>query len=258
MESQHTIWEMIWGSGPVVQGVLIFLICLSLWSWAIAVAKFLQFRRVRRQSEEFRELFWETRSIARVSDSARRLSASPLSAIFKAGYRELSRVVGEGNGSSVDVGGRATREGRDSSLEFVRKALRHAEIEESHRLEQGVPFLGTVASAAPFIGLFGTVWGIMNAFHGLSMVKNSTLQAVAPGISEALVATAVGLAAAIPASWAYNFCAVSIRRFKEGMSEFSDEFLVLAREIELPRHRADGYERGRGEDELRSDRALGA
>ena len=97
------------------------------------------------------------------------------------------------------------------------------------KLENGTTFLATTASAVPFIGLFGTVWGIMNAFHSLAFAKSTSIQAVAPGISEALVATAVGLAAAIPASIAYNYFAVSVRRYRESMNKFSDEFLSLAR-----------------------------
>jgi biopolymer transport protein TolQ len=114
-------------------------------------------------------------------------------------------------------------------LSSVSAALRRAEIAEAARLEKGITFLATVASAAPFIGLFGTVWGIMTAFHGLSQAKSSTIQAVAPGISEALVATAVGLAAAIPAAVAYNYFAVAIKQFRSGMNAFSSDFLLLAR-----------------------------
>ena len=114
-------------------------------------------------------------------------------------------------------------------LEMVERALKRAEIEESSRLERGITFLATTASAAPFIGLFGTVWGIMNAFHGLGDAKSSTLQAVAPGISEALVATAVGLAAAIPAAIAFNFFTVTVKRFRQAMGGFSSEFINVAK-----------------------------
>jgi biopolymer transport protein TolQ len=117
----------------------------------------------------------------------------------------------------------------DADLGTVERALKRAELEESHRLEKGITFLASVASAAPFIGLFGTVWGIMNAFHGLGDAKSSTIQAVAPGISEALVATAVGLAAAIPAAVAFNYFSSSIRKFRQSMDSFSAEFLNIAR-----------------------------
>jgi biopolymer transport protein TolQ len=212
-QSGLSIFSMVESSGIVVQAVLFILIGLSIGSWTITIAKLLQFSKARKESEEFSALFWESRNLARVEESSTRLSSSPLAQVFVAGAREL-RV--------------ASQDGTNKS-ELVERALRRAELKQSHILENGITFLATVASAAPFIGLFGTVWGIMNAFHGLSSVKNSTLQAVAPGISEALVATAIGLAAAIPAAIAYNYFAVDVRKFRESMDKFSEEFLSLAK-----------------------------
>jgi len=218
------ILSMVFGSGFVVQSVLIMLIALSVWSWAITIAKIIQFRRAQSNSEQFSQVFWETRNFSRIDESSRRLTDSPLVAVFASGYRELLHTVQEGkqvgNGAPVDI---------QSELGTVERALRRAELEETHRLEKGVTFLASVASAAPFIGLFGTVWGIMNAFHGLSQAKSSTIQAVAPGISEALVATAVGLAAAIPAAVAFNYFTATIRKFRQSMDSFSEEFLNIAR-----------------------------
>jgi biopolymer transport protein TolQ len=215
---------MVFGSGFVVQSVLIMLILLSVWSWAITIAKFIQFRRAQANSDEFAQVFWESRNFSRIDESSRRLTASPLVSVFTSGYRELLHTVQEskqaGNGGTLDLAG---------ELGTVERALRRAELEETHRLEKGVTFLASVASAAPFVGLFGTVWGIMNAFHGLSQAKSSTIQAVAPGISEALVATAVGLAAAIPAAVAFNYFTASIRKFRQSMDSFSEEFLNIAR-----------------------------
>ena len=215
------IFAMVSSSGPVVLGVLILLIGLSIWSWTITIAKFLQIRRARSDSEEFSSIFWETRNFARVDDSSARLSGSPLARLFQSGYRELSHLAQEHKERKV----RSTV----ADLDTVERAIRRAELVEVQKLEGGITFLATVASAAPFIGLFGTVWGIMTAFHGLSSAKNSTIQAVAPGISEALVATAIGLAAAIPAAVAYNYFAVDVRRFRESMDKFTDEFLSVAR-----------------------------
>jgi biopolymer transport protein TolQ len=214
---------MIFGSGLVVQSVLIILILLSVWSWAITIAKAIQFRRAQSSSDQFAQVFWESRNFARIDESSRRLGASPLVSVFTSGYRELLHTVQEEKetgGLSSDI---------SSELGTVERALRRAELEESHRLERGVTFLASVASAAPFIGLFGTVWGIMNAFHGLSQAKSSTIQAVAPGISEALVATAVGLAAAIPAAIAFNYFTASLKKFRQSMDSFSEEFLNIAR-----------------------------
>ena len=217
--TDQSIWAMVTGSGTVVQVVLLLLIVLSIWSWAITIAKSLQFRKAAADSEEFSSIFWDSRNFARIDDSARRLEASPLTHLFRSGYRELSGLL-EGEKVRIDT---------DTDLDSVERALRRAELDQALRLEKGVTFLATVASSAPFIGLFGTVWGIMNAFHGLSNAKSTTLQAVAPGISEALVATAIGLAAAIPAAIAYNYFAVSVRRFKDSMDKFASDFLLVAR-----------------------------
>lgn len=219
--SNSGILSMVTGSSPVVQLVLLLLVFLSVWSWTITIAKYLQFRRARSDSKEFRSIFWETRNFSRIDDTSRRLQASPLAQVFSSGYRELSAAVSDSDGHKAsDVDGR---------LSTVERALRRAELDESLKLERGITFLATVASAAPFIGLFGTVWGIMNAFHGLSSARSTTLQAVAPGISEALVATAIGLAAAIPAAVAYNYFAVAVKNFRDAMDTFTADFLNVAR-----------------------------
>ena len=218
LQPENSILSMVLGSSIVVQAVLLILIFLSLGSWTITIAKFLQFARAKRESEEFTTLFWESRDISRIQDSSNRLAASPLAQLFRIGVRELDLVA---KTQRVPVG--------EGDLEIAERALRRTELREAHMLERGITFLATVATAAPFIGLFGTVWGIMNAFHGLSFAKSSTIQAVAPGISEALVATAIGLGAAIPASIAYNYFAVDVRKFRESMEKFTEEFLSLAR-----------------------------
>ncbi len=216
------IWSMMLGSSAIVQLVLILLLLLSVWSWTITIAKYLQFRRARKDSHEFSTIFWETRNFSRIEDSSRRLLSSPLAQVFTSGYRELTKLVTEAATSSA-------KSDSNTQISTVERALRRAELDESLKLERGITFLATVASAAPFIGLFGTVWGIMNAFHGLSSAKSTTLQAVAPGISEALVATAIGLAAAIPAAVAYNYFAVGVRQFRDSMDTFTEDFLNVAR-----------------------------
>ncbi|MEZ4754570.1 MAG: protein TolQ [Bdellovibrionota bacterium] len=217
--SQHGILDLVFGSGPVVQFVLYMLIILSIMAWAITFSKYLQLKRAKKASDEFRALFWETRNLARVDDSSSRLSNSPLARVFNAGYRELAHVFQ--NRRAEDVS--------DDDFSTVERALKRSEHEQALRLEKGNTFLATTASAAPFIGLFGTVWGIMNAFRGLSTAKTTTIQAVAPGISEALIATAIGLAAAIPAAIAYNYFSVSVRNFRESMDKFSSEFISIAK-----------------------------
>lgn len=218
MPHEHSLLQMIMGSSPVVQGVLLILIVLSILSWAIAIAKVLQFRKAQADSQDFSSIFWESRNFSRIDDSTRRLQASPLARLFSVGYREIGKSAAEkqqGTGLSV--------------ANSVERIMKRAEQEEAMRLERGLTFLATVASAAPFIGLFGTVWGIMNAFQGLGAPgAASTLQAVAPGISEALVATAIGLAAAIPAAVAYNYFSVGLRHFRDSMQCFIADFLSMS------------------------------
>jgi biopolymer transport protein TolQ len=215
LDNGHGVLSMLFSSGPVVMAVLWLLILLSIFSWGIVIAKYLQLKRAGTDSSEFKRIFWDSRNFARIDDSSRRLGASPLAQVFMTGYRELNERMTEGT--------------RDPELGTVKRALKRAEFEEGRKLEQGITYLATVASAAPFIGLFGTVWGIMNAFAGLSSAKSTTIQAVAPGISEALVATAVGLAAAIPAAIAYNYFSVAIRNFRESMESFGEDFVTIAK-----------------------------
>ena len=219
MVHDQGVLDLIFSSGPVVQFVLYILILLSIMSWAITFSKWMQLKRAKKASDEFRALFWETRNLSRVDDSSRRLSKSPLARVFNSGYRELAHIFQDRNIDEISP----------EELGTVERALKRAEYDQSVKLEKGNTFLATVASAAPFIGLFGTVWGIMNAFRGLSTAKTTTIQAVAPGISEALVATAIGLAAAIPAAVAYNYFAVALRNFRESMDKFSSEFISVAK-----------------------------
>lgn len=212
---------MVMGSGPVVQGVLIVLILLSLWSWGITIAKIMQFKKATEETKEFSDLFWEVRNLSRISEACDRLGASPLAKVFESGYKELNHLV-EDRGEEEEL------PPRGEDVDSLKMALKRASLDEIVNLEKGTTFLATVASAAPFIGLFGTVWGIMNAFQGLSTVQTTTLQAVAPGISEALVATAIGLAAAIPAAIAYNYFTVIVKNFRGSMEQFSREFLNIA------------------------------
>lgn len=219
--AQPSIMDILFGGSPVVQAVLILLVVLSVYSWALAFAKFNHLRKAKKETELFKKIFYETRDLSKVDDSARRLTTSPVVGVFVAGYKETIRLLQETRE------GYTPREGESSAL--IRAALSRAEIDEVSRLETGTTFLATTASSAPFIGLFGTVWGIMNAFHGLSTAKSSTIQAVAPGISEALIATAVGLAAAIPAAVAFNYIASSVKNYKRIMRSFGDEFEATAR-----------------------------
>jgi len=216
--------EIARNSGPVGLAVLFILLAASAVCWAIIARKWMQIRRAQDQSVRFLETFWQSKRLDAIYQAAEALAGSPLSHVFRAGYVELSKVTaqkkeaGESRGMSDELGG----------IENVR-ALKRAATSEVTALERQVPFLGTTASAAPFVGLFGTVWGIMNAFHDIYRMGNANLATVARPISEALIATAVGLFAAIPAVVAYNFFVSKIRVLDSEMTNFSNDFLNIVK-----------------------------
>lgn len=218
------VLDMVRGSGLVVQAVLYLLVLFSVVSWGIIFYKYRQVRAANVQSERFIEIFWDSRNLSSIHDASRELRASPVAQVFRSGYEELLRVSRskkegrQGEGLTTELG----------SVENVSRAMKRATSVEITRLEKALTFLATTGSTTPFIGLFGTVWGIMNAFRGLSVTHSSSIQAVAPGIAEALVATAAGLAAAIPAVVAYNHFVQRIRVLATDMDNFSHEFLNIA------------------------------
>jgi biopolymer transport protein TolQ len=220
---QHSILDLVRGSGLIVQGVLYLLVLFSVLSWGIIAYKYRQIRCAKRESERFIEIFWERRNLSSIHDASRELTASPVGQVFRSGYEELIRVSRSKKESSS---GDLTTE--LSGVDNVARAMKRATSVETTKLEKHCSFLATTASSAPFVGLFGTVWGIMNAFRGLSVTHSSSIQAVAPGIAEALIATAVGLAAAIPALMAYNFFVQQIKVLVVEMDNFSHEFLNIA------------------------------
>ena len=222
---QETIIDMVTGSGAVVQLVLLLLLGFSVASWAIIFTKRRQMRHAERESERFIDIFWDAKNLTAINTASLDLKASPVAQVFRAGYQELVRITRAkretgpgGDDMSTDLGG----------VENVERAMKRATTQEITKLERSLTFLATTASAAPFVGLFGTVWGIMNAFRGLSVTQSSSIQAVAPGISEALIATAIGLAAAIPAVIAYNHFAGRVRVLASEMDNFASEFLNIA------------------------------
>ncbi len=221
---QQGILDFVRGSGFVVQGVLYLLVLFSVISWGIIFYKYREVRAAKNQSDKFIETFWESRNLSAIHDTSRELQSSPVAQVFRAGYEELLRVSRSKKESSPGEGLTTELSGVDN----VTRAMKRATSVEITKLERALTFLATTASTAPFIGLFGTVWGIMNAFRGLSVTHSSSIQAVAPGIAEALVATAAGLAAAIPAVMAYNHFANRIKVLAADMDNFSHEFLNIA------------------------------
>ena len=210
-------------SGPIGIGVLLLLLGASAVSWAIILKKWLHLRRAQDESVRFLETFWQSKRLDAIYLTSERLRSSPLSQVFRAGYVELTKVTakkeGELGGMNEQLGG----------IENVERALKRAAAVEVTHLESTVPFLGTTASAAPFIGLFGTVWGIMQAFADIYRMGNANLATVAKPISEALIATGFGLAAAIPAVVAYNYFVARIRVLDSEMTNFSHDFLNIVK-----------------------------
>ncbi len=214
------VFEQVVASRGMVLFVLLLLIAMSLVCWFIIGVKAWSFRRMRRQTEEFIKAFWAAQNLDEVRESARRLADSPVSRIFSAAYTEMKRNK-EGHGSSGPISVDS-----DFGFENVERTLRRTVQEETTRLEKLTPFLATTGSAAPFIGLFGTVWGIMNAFAYISPDR-PVLETVTPHIAQALVATAIGLLAAIPAVMAFNFFNSKIRVLVVEMENFSIDFLNI-------------------------------
>lgn len=219
---QLSIAQMILHAGPVGQVVMLLLLFFSIVSWSIIFMKFRLFRNVRLDSEDFLETFWSSGNLNEASASAEDFPYSPEASVFTAGFNELkkiNKIRARGDQASPE-----TLDMQLATMDNLKRALRKAEDEEINKLGSLLPFLATTGSATPFIGLFGTVWGIMNAFIGLANVQSATLAVVAPPIAEALIATAMGLFAAIPAVIAYNRYADKVVRLEYRYDGFSEEF----------------------------------
>ncbi len=213
--------EVLKHSGPVGMGVLGLLLFASVVSWGIIFRKFVQMKRAQGQTEKFLEGFWQSKRLDQIFQTAEKLPQSPVSQVFRAGYIELSKVTQQGDADGM--------KGQLGGIENVERALKRASVAELTHLERSVPFLGTTASASPFVGLFGTVWGIMNAFSDIYEMGNANLATVAKPISEALIATAFGLFAAIPAVVAYNYFLSKIKVLDSEMESFSSDFLNIVK-----------------------------
>lgn len=208
-------------AGPMAKIVLAILAVFSIVSWGIVIAKVLQLRRADDHSERFLEQFHRAQRFSEVSAVAGKLHASPMVGVFQTGYAEI-------DGQIKDGGGEGTGSYRIRSLTALERALQRAIHQEVAELRRWTPFLATTAAATPFIGLFGTVWGIMVAFQDIGLTGSTSLVVVAPGIAEALINTAAGLAAAIPALVAYNYFAARVRNLKVRLEDFALEFLNLS------------------------------
>jgi biopolymer transport protein TolQ len=215
-------WELVWHASFVVKLVLFALFVMSIVCWFIIGTKWFRLFQAQRQSARFLDVFWSKEEGNRwaperlegIYAQLGSVQGSPLARVFHAGYVELAKV---------------SQAGGAADIENVERALRRARSNEMTRLENALPFLATTGSVGPFIGLFGTVWGIMNSFLSIGAEHGATLDVVAPGIAEALIATAIGLAAAIPAVMAYNYFVRRIRVIEAETESFAIDLLNIVR-----------------------------
>lgn len=216
MSNDLSIWTLVLDASPIVQAVIVLLMLASVASWAVIVKKSGVIARSRRQADKFETAFWsggDLSTLYRAIEPKGRQGTGEQS-IFEAGFGEFSRLRQQALPS-------------EQLLEGARRAMRVAQMREIDRLERSLAMLATIGSTSPYVGLFGTVWGIMSAFHNLGNAQTATLAAVAPGIAEALIATAVGLFAAIPAVVAYNRFSEHVSRLELRFDTFVEEFSTI-------------------------------
>jgi biopolymer transport protein TolQ len=217
------IIKMVLHAGLVVKLILLILILFSIVSWAIILAKYRLFRRAKQETAYFLDLFWETKELKSIYKECADLLFSPVANLFRAGYSELVRMKkiqgtpGPQNGDTS----------MDGLADYVERSLKRTSLSQGSRMEKALSFLATTGNTAPFIGLFGTVWGIMESFQVIGQKGSASLAVVAPGISEALIATAAGLFAAIPAVIAFNYFSNQVSEMKSEMDTFAADFMAM-------------------------------
>ena len=220
---EFSLFAIMKHAGMIGKLVMLILLIFSVLSWYIVIMKFLVFRKVRNASLDFLDAFWESKTLNEAHDVAREYSNSPEATVFIAGYNELRKInAARGNGQAS-----ATLEMQLATMDNLKRAVRKAQFLASDSLAGSIPLLATTGSATPFIGLFGTVWGIMTSFQSIGESGSASLAVVAPGISEALIATAAGLAVAIPAVIFYNYFSEKVAEFDSNVESFSTDFLNL-------------------------------
>ena len=224
-----SLFDMVIHAGFVVQLVLLLLLIFSVISWAIILMKYFNLRKVTRENDLFLSMYMKSTKLSEIFPEAKRYRNSTLAEVFRTGYTELVKITkavrgtptgrdaGEAAGAVMEIGG----------IDNVERAMNRACGSEASKLEAALGFLATTGSASPFIGLFGTVWGIMDTFKGIGARGSATLAVVAPGISEALIATAAGLAAAIPAVIFYNYYLNKTKEMTLDMDNFASELLNI-------------------------------
>ncbi len=223
---QMSMWGLFVQADPVVKAVMLLLVVASFWSWAIIFEKVLRFRRLRLLAEKFESVFWSGSSLEELYDRVGKRPDHPMTAIFAAAMSEWRRSLARG----LPAAGHGLAVGLQQRISQAMQLTLDRELD---KLQRYMSFLATVGSTAPFVGLFGTVWGIVNSFQSIAASKNTSLAVVAPGIAEALFATALGLVAAIPAVVAYNKLSSDLDRYEGRLEAFSAEFsAILSRQLE--------------------------
>ncbi|SDT84497.1 protein TolQ [Desulfobacula phenolica] len=224
------LFYMLSDAGPVVKFIMLLLLFFSITSWAIIFIKFRYVRSAFKESADFTDVFWQCRNLSDAFSKAKALRSSPVARIFITAYMEMARSDSKDN-EKTQV--KRTDNSYFQAVGSIKRSLNRSIGVEVRRLVQLVPFLATAGNTAPFIGLFGTVWGIMDTFHGIGLSGSASLAVVAPGISEALIATAAGLAVAIPSVIAYNYFTDRIRVLDSELQSFSSDLLnIMERDIQ--------------------------
>lgn len=226
MSAELSIWGLFLQADPVVKVVMLLLVLASIWSWAIIFEKLLKMRRLRSRASDFEDAFWSGGSLEDLYDRMGGHPADPMASIFASAMREWRRSAAKGLTQR-------SNELRASLRDRLEQIMTLTISREMEALEKRMTFLASVGSTAPFVGLFGTVWGIMNSFQAIAASKNTSLAVVAPGIAEALFATALGLVAAIPAVVAYNKLSSDLDRYSSRLEGFATEFgSILSRQMD--------------------------
>ncbi|MBI4924846.1 MAG: protein TolQ [Bdellovibrio sp.] len=209
-------FNLILQSGLMAKLVLFILLLASVWSWAVIFLKIRTFKHTKKENKKFLTLFWSDKNIEEIFKKSENIKNSPIAQIFQSGFKELRKLT------VLDA-----KTDHKLNIENINRALARASIHETSELEKYIGSLGTVASSTPFIGLFGTVWGIMNSFQNIGITGSANLAIVAPGISEALITTAAGIGAAVPAVIAYNYFVGQIKKSVIDIDSFSQDFLNI-------------------------------
>lgn len=214
--ADFSAWHAIASASPVVKITFLILVAMSVFSWMIIFAKYKTFKSLFEENKRFLDSFWKAETMDEIVDNQDKYEQSNLCKIFLVGFSEIKKIRG------------VKKETMLTKAEILERSLVHSVESEILDSERGLSFLATTGSTAPFIGLFGTVWGIMGSFQKIGLMKSASLAVVAPGISEALIATAVGLAAAIPASIAYNHYIVKIKKLEHDLNSYASDLVNVA------------------------------